>query len=108
MHDLSLDMVTSSKMDEIHAWCFLILIDKDSWLLQLQIRRDGTKLTLAQSRKLSQLTADNAQWEDRQLLRSGAVRGTQVQNEFDEEEECKVILLVHGKISVGLNSQWHS
>ncbi|KAK8671269.1 hypothetical protein V6N13_037868 [Hibiscus sabdariffa] len=33
---------------------------------------DGTKMSLAQSKKLSQLTADNAQ-EDRQLLRTGAV-----------------------------------
>ena len=53
-------------------------------------------MTLAQSKKLSQLTADNAQWEDRQLLRSGAVRGTEVQTEFDDEDERKVILLVHG------------
>ncbi|XP_056168312.1 pre-mRNA-splicing factor ATP-dependent RNA helicase DEAH7-like isoform X2 [Syzygium oleosum] len=68
---------------------------KEADLAKRLIRRDGTEMTLAQSRKLSQLTADNAQWEDRQLLRSGAVRGTQVQNEFDEEEECKVILLVH-------------
>jgi len=62
----------------------------------IQVRRDGTKMSLAQSKKLSQLTADNAQWEDRQLLRSGAVRGTEVQTEFDDEEEHKVILLVHG------------
>ncbi|KAF3788484.1 Pre-mRNA-splicing factor ATP-dependent RNA helicase [Nymphaea thermarum] len=59
------------------------------------IRKDGTKMTLAQSKKLSQLTADNAQWEDRQLLRSGAVRGTEVQTEFEDEDERKVILLVH-------------
>ncbi|KAG2645585.1 hypothetical protein PVAP13_2KG431815 [Panicum virgatum] len=59
-------------------------------------RRDGSLMTLAQSKKLSQMTADNAQWEDRQLLRSGAVKGTEVQTEFDDEEERKVILLVHG------------
>lgn len=53
-------------------------------------------MTLSQSKKLSQLTADNAQWEDRQLMRSGAVRGTEVQTEFDDEEERRVILLVHG------------
>lgn len=62
-----------------------------------QVRRDGTKMSLAQSKKLSQLSADNAQWEDRQLMRSGTVRGTEVQIEFDDEEEHKVILLVHGK-----------
>lgn len=55
-------------------------------------------MTLAQSKKLSQLTADNAQWEDRQLLRSGAVRGTEVPMEFEDEDERRVILLVHGKI----------
>ncbi|KAL6955616.1 RNA helicase [Sarracenia purpurea var. burkii] len=47
-------------------------------------------MTLSQSKKLSQLTADNAQWEDRQLLRSGAVRGTEVQTEFDDEDERKI------------------
>ena len=57
-------------------------------------------MTLAQSKKLSQLTADNAQWEDRQLLRSGAVRGTEVQTEFEDEDERKVILLVHGMSKV--------
>lgn len=68
---------------------------KEAELAKKLVRRDGTKMTLAQSKKLSQLTADNAQWEDRQLLRSGAVRGTEVQTEFDNEEERKVILLVH-------------
>ncbi|KAL8157833.1 pre-mRNA-splicing factor ATP-dependent RNA helicase DEAH7 [Apium graveolens] len=68
---------------------------KETELAKKLVRRDGTKMSLAQSKKLSQLTADNAQWEDRQLLRSGAVRGTEVQTEFDNEEERKVILLVH-------------
>ncbi|GFZ21155.1 RNA helicase family protein [Actinidia rufa] len=68
---------------------------KEAELAKKLTRRDGTKMTLAQSKKLSQLTADNAQWEDRQLLRSGAVRGTEVQTEFDDEDERKVILLVH-------------
>lgn len=68
--------------------CFIIFV--------MQVRRDGSKMSLAQSKKYSQLNADNAQWEDRQLLRSGAVRGTEVQTEFDSEEERKAILLVHG------------
>ncbi|KAJ7570096.1 hypothetical protein O6H91_01G106800 [Diphasiastrum complanatum] len=58
-------------------------------------RRDGSKMSLAQSQKMSQLSADNAQWEDRQLLRSGAVRGTELQTEFEDEDENRVILLVH-------------
>lgn len=68
---------------------------KQAELTKRLLRRDGTQMTLAQSKKLSQLTADNAQWEDRQLLRSGAVRGTEVQTDFDDEEEKRVILLVH-------------
>ncbi|XP_045799876.1 pre-mRNA-splicing factor ATP-dependent RNA helicase DEAH7-like [Trifolium pratense] len=68
---------------------------KEAELAKRLVRRDGTKMSLSQSKKLSQLTADNAQWEDRQLLRSGAVRGTEVQTEFDDEDERKVILLVH-------------
>lgn len=68
----------------------------------LQTRKDGTLMTLAQSKKLSQLTADNAQWEDRQLLRSGAVRGTEVQIDFEDEDERKVILLVHGMLKLDL------
>ncbi|RWR73931.1 pre-mRNA-splicing factor ATP-dependent RNA helicase DEAH7 [Cinnamomum micranthum f. kanehirae] len=68
---------------------------KEAELAKRLTRKDGTPMTLSQSKKLSQLTADNAQWEDRQLLRSGAVRGTEVQTEFDDEDERKVILLVH-------------
>ncbi|KAL2504907.1 RNA helicase family protein [Abeliophyllum distichum] len=68
---------------------------KEAELAKRLVRRDGSKMTHAQSKKLSQLTADNAQWEDRQLLRSGAVRGTELQTEFDDEDERKVILLVH-------------
>ncbi|KVH97857.1 DNA/RNA helicase, DEAD/DEAH box type, N-terminal [Cynara cardunculus var. scolymus] len=49
---------------------------KEAEVTKRLVRRDGTQMTLAQSKKLSQLTADNAQWEDRQLLRSGAVRDT--------------------------------
>ncbi|EFH47800.1 EMB3011 [Arabidopsis lyrata subsp. lyrata] len=68
---------------------------KEAELAKRLVRRDGSKMSLAQSKKYSQLNADNAQWEDRQLLRSGAVRGTEVQTEFDSEEERKAILLVH-------------
>lgn len=68
---------------------------KETELAKRLTRKDGSLMTLAQSKKLSQLTADNAQWEDRQLLRSGAVRGTELQMEFEDEDERKIILLVH-------------
>ncbi|GJY31185.1 hypothetical protein Tco_0414680 [Tanacetum coccineum] len=68
---------------------------KEAEVAKRLVRKDRTPMTLAQSKKLSLLTADNVQWEDRQLMRSGAVRGTKVQTEFDDGEERRVILLVH-------------
>eukprot|EP00252_Welwitschia_mirabilis_P020288 TRINITY_DN4939_c0_g2_i1.p1 TRINITY_DN4939_c0_g2~~TRINITY_DN4939_c0_g2_i1.p1 ORF type:complete len:1316 (-),score=327.22 TRINITY_DN4939_c0_g2_i1:168-4115(-) len=68
---------------------------RESELAKRLTRKDGTKMSLAQSKKMSQLSADNAEWEDRQLLRSGAVRGTEVQTEFEDEDENRVILLIH-------------
>lgn len=61
-----------------------------------QVRRDGSRMSLMQSKKLSQLSADNAQWEDRQLLRSGVVRSTEMSTDIDDEDENRVLLLVHG------------
>ncbi|MCL7047927.1 hypothetical protein MKW94_003126, partial [Papaver nudicaule] len=68
---------------------------KKAEVVKKLVRRDGTLMTLAQSKKLSQMTDDYAQWEDHQLLRSGAVRGTEVQTEFENEDERRVILLIH-------------
>ncbi|XP_004295532.1 PREDICTED: pre-mRNA-splicing factor ATP-dependent RNA helicase PRP16-like [Fragaria vesca subsp. vesca] len=68
---------------------------KEAELAKRLVRRDGTKMSRAQSKRLAQHAADNAQWEDRQLLRSGAVRGVEVQSEIDDEDESKVMLLVH-------------
>ncbi|KAI3939962.1 hypothetical protein MKW98_029738 [Papaver atlanticum] len=68
---------------------------KKAEVVKKLICKDGTLMTLAQSKKLSQMTADYAQWEDRQLLRSGAVKGTEVQTEFEDEDERRIILLIH-------------
>ncbi|GMY25535.1 pre-mRNA-splicing factor ATP-dependent RNA helicase DEAH7-like [Fagus crenata] len=70
-------------------------LKKEAELAKKMVQRDGNRMTIAQSKKVSQRTADNVQWEDRQLLRSGAVRGTEIKTEFDDEEEHKVTLLVH-------------
>ncbi|KAK3188210.1 hypothetical protein Dsin_027771 [Dipteronia sinensis] len=74
---------------------FLSFQKKELELAKRLVRKDGSKMSLSQSKKLSQMTADNNQWEERQLSRSGVVRGTELQTEFDDEEERKVILLVH-------------
>lgn len=59
-------------------------------------RADGSKMSLAASKKFSALHADNQQWEDRQLMASGVVRRTEQDLDIDDEEENKAILLVHG------------
>jgi hypothetical protein len=37
-------------------------------------RRDGSMMTLSQSKKYSQMHADNTAWEENRLLTSGVVR----------------------------------
>ncbi|KAK2986250.1 hypothetical protein RJ640_027345 [Escallonia rubra] len=65
--------------------------EKEAKLTKRRVWKDGTNLGLAQAEKLS----DSAQWDDQQLLRSGAVRSTKVRTEYDDEEERKVILDFH-------------
>lgn len=68
---------------------------KEAELAKKMVQKDGIRMTVAKGKRLAQRIADNVLWEDRQLLRSGAVRGTEVKTEFDDEEEHKVTLLVH-------------
>ncbi|XP_026377981.1 pre-mRNA-splicing factor ATP-dependent RNA helicase DEAH7-like [Papaver somniferum] len=71
--------------------------NKKAEVVKKLVRKDGSLMTLAQTKKLSQMTTDYSQWEDRQLMRSGAVRGTKVQTEteIEDEDECRVNLLIH-------------
>eukprot|EP00897_Mesotaenium_endlicherianum_P006766 jgi/Mesen1/6117/ME000311S05210 len=68
---------------------------REAELQKHMVRRDGKLMSLAQSKKLSQLSSDNAQWEDRQLMRSGVVRSLEHSTDVDDEEEERVLLLVH-------------
>lgn len=52
-------------------------------------RRDGSLMTLAQSKKASQLQADNNAWEENRILTSGAGRLREVNLDFDDEEARK-------------------
>lgn len=56
---------------------------------------DGSIVVVQPSLRRAPRNKDNDRWEDSQLLRSGAVRGTEVAAELDSEEERKVVLLVH-------------
>lgn len=52
-------------------------------------RRDGSLMTLAQSKKASQLHADNNAWEENRILTSGAGRLREVNLDFDDEEASR-------------------
>ncbi|CAI5470166.1 unnamed protein product [Closterium sp. Yama58-4] len=63
---------------------------------QRMVRSDGSAMSLAASKRLTQLSADQASWEDRQLMRSGVVRNaTELSTDIDDEDENRVLLLVH-------------
>ncbi|CAI5478557.1 unnamed protein product [Closterium sp. Yama58-4] len=63
---------------------------------QRMVRSDGSTMSLAASKRLTQLSADQASWEDRQLMRSGVVRNaTELSTDIDDEDENRVLLLVH-------------
>ncbi|PWA89091.1 RNA helicase family protein [Artemisia annua] len=68
---------------------------KEAQVIKRQVHSNGTRMTLPQSKKLSQRISDNAIWEDQQLLKSGVARGTELQTDYDNEEERRVTLLVH-------------
>ena len=58
-------------------------------------RRDGSLMTLAQSKRSAELHADHNQWEENRMLTSGVMRVREVDLDFETEEENRVVLLVH-------------
>lgn len=59
------------------------------------LRRDGSRMTLAQSKRASALHADHAAWEENRLTTSGVARLREVDTDFESEEQARVTLLVH-------------
>jgi len=58
-------------------------------------RRDGTLMSMAASRRVSQLNADSNQWEENRMMTSGVIRMKEIDLDFDDTEENRAILLVH-------------
>mmetsp|Transcript_1864 Transcript_1864/g.6911 ORF Transcript_1864/g.6911 Transcript_1864/m.6911 type:complete len:1245 (-) Transcript_1864:2603-6337(-) len=58
-------------------------------------RRDGTLMSMASSRRVSQLNADSNQWEENRMMTSGVIRMKEIDLDFDDTEENRAILLVH-------------
>lgn len=58
-------------------------------------RRDGSMMTLAQSKRASELQRDMNAWEENRLMTSGVVRAREVDTDFDNDADVRVVLLVH-------------
>lgn len=58
-------------------------------------RRDGTVMTLMQSKKASQLHKDMHAWEENRLMTSGVVHARELDMDFDNDADVRVVLLVH-------------
>ncbi|KAK9803444.1 hypothetical protein WJX73_001656 [Symbiochloris irregularis] len=70
------------------------LFDKRAAEMQKKMtRRDGSMMTLAQSKRASELQRDITAWEENRLFRSGVVRPREVDTDF--EDDSRVVLLVH-------------
>uniref|UniRef100_A0A1D2A9T0 RNA helicase n=1 Tax=Auxenochlorella protothecoides TaxID=3075 RepID=A0A1D2A9T0_AUXPR len=58
-------------------------------------RRDGSLMTLAQSKRAGELQKDMNAWEENRLVQSGVVRLREVATEFDDAADLRTVLLVH-------------
>jgi len=58
-------------------------------------RRDGSAMTLAQSKRANQMHLDHNAWEENRLMTSGVARLREVDLDFEGEEEARTQLLVH-------------
>lgn len=66
-----------------------------SEMQQRLTRRDGSVMSLAQSKRASELEKSLNAWEENRLVTSGVMRVREVDLDFEEEEDRRVVLLVH-------------
>ena len=58
-------------------------------------RRDGSLMTLAQSKRASEMQKDMNAWEENRLLTSGVVNPLEVDLDMNHDGDSRVLLLVH-------------
>jgi pre-mRNA-splicing factor ATP-dependent RNA helicase DHX38/PRP16 len=58
-------------------------------------RRDGSQMTLAQSKRASEIQSDLRVWEENRLMTSGVVRRKEQDGEVDYDADSRVLLIVH-------------
>ena len=68
---------------------------KEADLQKRLTRRDGSLMTLAQSKRYNQMHKDAEAWEENRMLTSGVVRQTELDLDFSNEDDKRIVLLVH-------------
>eukprot|EP00210_Caulerpa_lentillifera_P000325 g318.t1 len=68
---------------------------RENEMQQRFFRKDGTKMTLAQSKRATEIQRDLNAWEENRLLTSGVARYRELNLDFNQEDDERVILLVH-------------
>lgn len=68
---------------------------RSSELQKKMTRRDGSVMTLAQSKRASELDKDMNAWEENRMFTSGVARLHEVDLDFDNDSDVKTVLLVH-------------
>ena len=58
-------------------------------------RRDGSVMTLAQSKRASEMQKDMNAWEENRLLTSGVVNPLEVDLDMNHDSDSRVLLMVH-------------
>lgn len=68
--------------------------------LEARRRKDGSIMSLSQTKKLSQVHMDNNKWEENRLFQSGVVRAREVDTDFDNDEDSRWAQPLFGRIMI--------
>eukprot|EP00879_Flechtneria_rotunda_P008294 GHRR01008688.1.p1 GENE.GHRR01008688.1~~GHRR01008688.1.p1 ORF type:complete len:458 (+),score=154.24 GHRR01008688.1:206-1375(+) len=68
---------------------------REAEMQQRMKRRDGSVMSLAASKRANELEQALNAWEDNRLITSGVVKLRQVNLDFDDNEDARVLLLIH-------------
>lgn len=69
--------------------------DKEERLQKHFRRKDRGMMSLSRSKKAVQMESDRNAWEENRLLTSGAARAGERDTNIDDEDESRVVLIVH-------------
>ncbi|GIL69699.1 hypothetical protein Vretifemale_520, partial [Volvox reticuliferus] len=71
------------------------LFERRTLDLQRRVRKDGSTMSLAATKRANELEKALNAWEENRLITSGVVRLKEVSLNFTDEDEARVMLLVH-------------